>query len=187
MRCIASAALASLGLLLAPAAIAHANLNELSPFWAGALHVILTPLAMAVLVGLAAATVAGSEALQFEVAVICAAAAAAVAMLAPARLVPGAPLGAVLVGLAAALAWTPGRRGAGLLAIAAATTIGLATRPESREVSEALGSGTASGLLALWLFDGLRRLATRAPSVRRVLGAWVAALALLLGVLAVTA
>jgi hypothetical protein len=184
MRRVATAALAALALVLAPEAAAHANLGDLAPFWAGAFHVVLTPLALAALVGLAAATVVTSEALQFEVALLCAAAAFAVAALAPPSLDSAAPLGAALAGMAAVLAWTPQRLGAWTLACVAAATIGLAARPESANVWEALGSGAASGLLVLWLHEGLRRLEPRAPLVRRVLGAWVTAMALLLVMLA---
>jgi hypothetical protein len=187
MRRIPTAWLASLGLVLAPEAAAHANLGELAPFWAGAFHVVLTPLAMAALVGLAAATVVTSEALQFEVALLCSATAFAAAAIAPLRLVPAAPVGAALAGVAAVLAWAPRRLGAWTLAFAAALTVGLGARPETPDAWEALGSGAASGLLVLWLHDGLRRLERRAPLLRRVLGAWVAAIALLLGALAAAA
>ncbi len=184
MRRVVTACLASLGAMLAPEVSAHANLGDLAPFWAGAFHVALTPLALAAVVGLAAATVITSEALQLEVALLCAAAAFAVAGLAPPRLDPAAPLGAAVTGLAAVLAWTPQRPGAWTLACIAATTVGLAARPESPNVWEALGSGATSGVLVLWLQEGLRRLERRAPLVRRVLGAWVTALALLLAALA---
>jgi hypothetical protein len=187
MRRIATACLASLGLVLAPDAAAHASLGELAPFWAGAFHVVLTPLAIAALVGLAAATVGGSEALQFEVALVCAAAALGAAALAPPRLVAAAPAGAALVGVVAAIGWVPRRVAAWTLALAAATSVGLAARPETPDVWQAIGSGAASGLLVLWLHEGLRRLEARAPVVRRVLGAWVAAIALLLGALAIAA
>lgn len=177
----------SIGLAAAPQAAAHANLGELAPFWAGAFHVVLTPLAIAALVGFAAATVLAADALQFEVALVCAAAVCAVAALAPLRIVTAAPAGAALVGVAAVAAYSPRRVGAWILALSAAATVGLAARPETPTVAEALGSGVASGLLLLWLQEALRRLEPCAPLVRRVLGAWVTAISLLLAALAAAA
>lgn len=184
MRHIAVTCFGLLGFLLAPAAAAHAVLGELPPFWAGAFHVPLTPLAMAALVGLAASTVRGTAALQFEVALVCVAAVTAVAAFAPLRLVPAAPVGAALAGSAAAMAWSPTRHGAWLLTFAAAATVGLAVRPDVPDPWQPIGSGAASGLLVMWVHEALRRLEQRTPLVRRVLGAWVAAMALLLGALA---
>lgn len=178
-------------LLLAPlsqAAHAHANLGELPAFWAGALHVFLTPLAIASLLGLAAATAVAAERLQFRTVFAAAAVAALAAAFAPALLVQSAwallaPAGTLLVGLCAAMGLVPRIPLALVLALLAATTIGLAAMPEPRTVVASLGVGVAVVVALFWLLEGLRRVDARWPVARRVLGAWVAAFALLVGAL----
>lgn len=167
---------------------AHANLGELPAFWAGALHLLLTPLAVASLLGLAAATAPAADRLQFRVALAAAAPAVLTAAFAPVLLVQTAwallaPLGPVLVGLCAAFGLTPRAPLALGLALLAAVTIGLAAMPEPRSIVAALGLGVAVLVALFWLLDGLRRIDARWPVVRRVLGAWVAAFALLIGAL----
>lgn len=176
-------------LLLQPVtAHAHANLGALPPFWAGALHVLVTPLAVAALLGLAAATVPAAERLQFRIVLATAVPAALTAAFAPLLLVQTAwallaPLAAVLLGGSAALGIAPRAPLGVALALLAAATIGLAALPEPRSVTAALGVGAAVLVALFWLLEGLRRLDARWPVVRRVLGAWVAAFALLVGAL----
>jgi hypothetical protein len=193
MRRIAALLLA----LHAAPACAHANFGELAPFWAGALHVLVTPLAMASLLGLACAVVALAEASQFRLALLAGllvtTCSAAIGWL------PGVPGGAALVAaggallpaLAAALAVPKARAFAIVLVVAAALAVSLSVAPEPgaavaprvTALVTALGAGLCVVLVLLWLQEGVRRLGQRLPLAPRVLGAWVAAIAVLLGAL----
>jgi hypothetical protein len=177
-----------LALPAAPAS-AHANFGELAPFWAGALHVLVTPLAMAALLGLACAVVAMAEASQFRLALLTGllvtVVSAAIAWW-PMPEGSGALLaagGALLPALAAALAVPTARGVAVLLAVGAALAVSLAAAPERGVWAAAPGAGLCSVIVLLWLQEGVRRLAQRLPLAPRVLGAWVAAIAVLLGAL----
>lgn len=177
-----------LALPAAPAS-AHANFGELAPFWAGALHVLVTPLALAALLALGCALVAMTEASQFRLAlltgVLVALLSGVIALLAPT--VPAAALiaaGATLLPGLAAASGAPAERGvAALLVVAASLAISLSAAPEPGAWVAALGAGLCVLLLLLWLQEGVRRLAQRLPLAPRVLGAWVAAIAMLLGAL----
>jgi len=181
-----------LALPAAPAS-AHANFGELAPFWAGALHVLVTPLALAALLALACAAVSLAEAAQFRLALLLgllvAVCSAAVALLAapPAGSALFAAVAVLLPALAAASGLPSVRGVAVVLAVAAALSISLSAAPEQGAWTAALGGGLCALLVLLWLQEGVRRLAQRLPLAPRVLGAWVAAIAVLLGALEVNA
>lgn len=167
---------------------AHVNPVDAPAFWAGALHVVVTPLAIAALLGLAAATARAAEGLQFRVALAVSVPAALIAAFAPLLLVQTAwallaPLGPITLGLCAALGIAPRQRLALALAIVASVTIGLAAMPEPQSLLAASGVGAAVLIAMFWLLEALRRVDARWPIVRRVLGAWVAAFSLLVGAL----
>jgi hypothetical protein len=60
---------------------------------------------------------------------------------------------------------------------------GAAVAPRVTALVTALGAGLCVVLVLLWLQEGVRRLGQRLPLAPRVLGAWVAAIAVLLGAL----
>lgn len=170
-------------------AFAHANFGDLAPFWAGALHLLATPLALASLLALACAVIALPETQQFRLAVLAGVCVAAISLglaLRPASFAAAALLsaaGALVPALAAAFALPVARMSALLLAVVAASAVSLAAAPEPSAWGAAFGAGTCSSVVLLWLQEGLRRLAQRLPLTPRVLGAWVAAIAVLLGAL----
>jgi hypothetical protein len=170
-------------------AFAHANLGDLAPFWAGALHLLVTPLALAALLALGCGVIALPDAQQFRLALLtglCVAAVSFVLALLPGTWAPAALLaaaGALVPALAAAFALPVSRAGAVLLVAAAAGAASLSAAPEPGAWGAALGAGACACLALLWLQEGLRRLAQRLPLTPRVLGAWVAAIAVLLGAL----
>ncbi|MCU0952208.1 MAG: hypothetical protein MUC68_14410 [Burkholderiaceae bacterium] len=170
-------------------AFAHANFGDIAPFWAGALHVLVTPLALAALLALACGLVALPDAQQFRLALLAGLLVAAISIvlaLLPTTFAAAALLaaaGALLPALAAAFALSVSRASAVLLVAAAASAASLSAAPEPGAWGAALGAGACACVVLLWLQEGLRRLAQRLPLTPRVLGAWVAAIAVLLGAL----
>jgi hypothetical protein len=102
-----------------------------------------------------------------------------------------APLGVVLVGLAALVGWRHTRRAALSLAILAGITAGIAAQLDNGRWQSVLGlTGcvaliTIVGLIAFHELKRFSKLQSILPIAQRVLGSWVMALGLLLAVLAV--
>jgi hypothetical protein len=102
-----------------------------------------------------------------------------------------APLGVVLVGLAALVGWRHTQRAALGLAILAGITAGIAAQLDNGRWQSVLGlTGcvaliTIVGLIAFHELKRFSSLQSILPIARRVLGSWVMALGLLLAVLAV--
>lgn len=169
--------------LLAAPAEAHGALGGMGPFWSGALHLAVSPLSVASLLGTAAA-LGGTDVRDAGRAALAGSALGACAALA--YQVPGglaAPAAAVLGGIAV-LALRPQGRFALCVGSLGGIATAIAGRPDTIEWP--VGPGAA-----LFIFLGLslataafHELDARFPLVRRVAGAWVAAIGLLLGALA---
>jgi hypothetical protein len=177
-----------LALWCAPA-FAHANPGDIAPFWAGALHLLVTPLALAALLALACALLALAEAEQFRLALLAGLLVAALSAglaLWPPLLASGtllAAASALVPALTAAFAVPVSRFVAMVLAGAAALAVSLCIAPEPGAWAAASGGGACVIVVLLWLQEGIRRLSRRLPLAPRVLGAWAAAIAVLLGAL----
>ncbi len=177
-------------LLIAGPAFAHSEFSAVRPFWSGGLHFLVSPLAVATVVGLIAhLSTSRDESVLWAgcLAGLTALFAARFGALIPATV---AATGAVAAGLAAASGWTPHRTVAVLIAALAGIGIGRATELDVPDWSAALGVAFAAayltllGIASLWPLDSRPSLAAPLRIGRRILGAWVAAIGLLLGTLA---
>ncbi len=184
------AGLAAAALCAGPAC-AHSQFNAVGPFWSGVMHFFVSPLAVAATLGLVVALAASrDEAMLWAVSL------AALAAVFGARYGPEiSPLvgtgTAVFCGLLAASGREPKRMLALALAPVAGVGVGSSVGLDVAAWPGAIGAAFAAGYLALLGISVLRLALTRPRLAailllgRRVLGAWVAAMGLLLGTLAV--
>jgi hydrogenase/urease accessory protein HupE len=163
-------------------AFAHSAFGTTGPFWSGALHIAVSPLSLATIAGFAAALgplPRGETALEFLVALVCVAGAAA--------LLPdwsrAAALGAIIAGSVAASGLTPKRPATLALSAVAGLAIGAAAGIDNTNAIAGLGAALAFFLLCGAALAAFQELEPRLPIARRVAGAWVAAIGLLLSAL----
>lgn len=186
-----TALLLATGLLYSYPALAHDAFGNGKSVWAGALHLLTSPLAVAAMVGLVLALFGVQERMSL-VAAGCAAASSALAGAMPAQIPAFAvPAAVVVLGLSAAAGLKPSKLGTVLLSLLAGLSAGAASDLDNPTWQGVIGIAgvmlfvTISALAAL---DDLARLAwlkNILPIARRILGSWVAAIGLLLGALAI--
>jgi hypothetical protein len=153
-------ALAVLAALSEPAH-AHAMFGSAAPFWSGALHFLVAPLALAAVAGCIVALAGIAERAAFW-----AMACAALATFAGAELtaVPPAavPLGVAGIGLVAALGWNPPLWPACVIAALAGLCAGGAVSADADDWGGSLGAALATLVLGSWGLAGLMHLQARA-------------------------
>lgn len=183
-------AAAALLLLLASPAFAHSEFSAVKPFWSGVFHALLAPLTLAAVLGLVAA-IGGRRDERLLWAICLGAVAAVFGALFPLPAAAWAvPAGVVVGGLCAVAGRTlPVALGAPL-AIGLGYVAGLAAELDTPSLNGALGVATTIGyvgllgLLVVWHLEARPRLAPAIRIGRRILGAWVSAIGMLLGALA---
>ena len=185
------------GALLAGAALsgsasawAHGNFGADTSIWTASAHLFTSPLSLAALIGLALVLFGIREPLSVFAAAL-AAAAAVLATLFSAH-IPSVTASAavVVIGLSAVAGWRPSAAFSMLLALLAGLAAGSAADLEQPRWQELIGMAVTVMVCAFWLLavsDNLSRSGRFQALIsigRRVLGSWVAAIALLLGALA---
>jgi hydrogenase/urease accessory protein HupE len=169
------------------AAFAHVDLETVPTFWSGALHVLVTPLAVATIVGLGAALARASDRAGVAAFGAIGGGAIAAGMLALPALADVAAGGTVIVGLAAAMVRRMPLAAAVLLSLVAGAAAGTLAAPPTPAILPALGTGFAAALLCLATVEIATRLPRPLQLAPRIIGAWVAAIGLLMGALALRA
>lgn len=186
------AALAA-GLSCSSLAWAHGAFGESSSMWSGVFQLLTSPLALAALVGVAVAG-AGVRDPWSPAAAGVAGVAAALAATWPALFATWmAPASVVPIGLAAVAALRPAPLIVMVLAVCGGLAAGRAADLDEVSTAGVAGVGASSAILVVLLLvfiDDLakfQRLRAVVPIARRVLGSWVAAIALLLVALSLRA
>ncbi|CDS54020.1 hypothetical protein [Polaromonas sp. CG9_12] len=188
---VAALALAGSAFLGCGHAWAHGAFGADTSIWTASYHLFTSPLSLAALIGLALVLFGIREPASF----IAAALASAAAVLATLWLVHippvAAPAAVVVIGLSAVAAWKPSTGFAFVLAALAGLAAGSAAELEQPRWQDLAGMAVTVLIATFWLLataENLNqsgRLQVVLPIARRVLGSWVAAIALLLGALAV--
>jgi hypothetical protein len=190
-RLITRAFLVAVALSCAPAAEAHDQIGNLSPFWMGMLHLYFTPLALAAVAGLMTAISAAKSRIIFSSLFLTAATTFVTALWLPATFRRWEPLGVAVAGLIAASGRTPPLWAALPLGLMIGVTIATAAELDliGWESSLGLAAGVVvtCGLLARGIeyAQSQPRMLAVLPIASRVIGAWAAAIALLLGALTI--
>ena len=187
----ATLALAGTALFSSSSAWAHGVFGLETSVWTASYHLLTSPLSLAALIGLALVLFGIREPASF----IAAALASAAAVLATLWLVHippvAAPAAVVVIGLSAVAAWKPSTGSAFVLAALGGLAAGSAAELEQPRWQDLAGMAVTVLIATFWLLataENLNqsgRLRSVLPIARRVLGSWVAAIALLLGALAV--
>lgn len=179
---------------LALPAHAHALFGSAAPFWSGVLHFLVTPMALAAAIGCIVALAGIGERNAFW-AMACAAVGAffgAEMTNVPPLLAPG---GVAVIGLIAAGGWNPSLVLACLLAAVAGVCAGGAVAADAQDWGGSFGAAMAMVVLASWGVGGLIYLQGKkgfdvaggwgriTALGRRIVGAWIAAIALLVAAL----
>jgi hypothetical protein len=174
------------GLVIAAPASAHEVFGvTAAPFWMGALHLVTAPLGLASIVGLAAAiSFAPRETVAWS-SILAGLTAFAAALWTTPSVAAAAPIGIIVAGLFAALGFDPSRWMGLILGALAGFAAGSAAQLDVRAISGALGVAVVVMSATLWVVEAFAYGRTALPLARRVIGAWVAAIALLLGALAI--
>ncbi|MBG6071266.1 MULTISPECIES: hypothetical protein [unclassified Polaromonas] len=188
-----SVLLAGAALAGSASAWAHGNFGADTSIWTASAHLFTSPLSLAALIGLALVLFGIREPLSVLAAAL--AAASAVVATAFSAHIPAvvAPAAVVVIGLSAVAGWRPSAAFSLLLALLAGLAAGSAADLEQPRWQELTGMAVTVMVCAFWLLavsDNLNRsgrFQTLIPLARRVLGSWVAAIALLLGALALVA
>lgn len=164
-------------------AYAHATFGQIDGFWSGAAHVVISPVAVAILIGLTCriATQAPRSAFMCIAAVIASSGMTA-AFFNDAVI---GPVAAALIGGLAALAPRHHKYESVPLGVLAGAAVGASVQLDSVGWLACLGVSAAAGWIALFAFEGLVRLEPMSSVPRRVIGSWAAALGVLLVALAV--
>lgn len=182
-------ALTALALAGAPA-WAHSGLTGGLALWDGATHILLSPLSLAAIAGLAAILCGIEERRIYAVSIavgICAGVAHGVAPYLPACAVPGA---IAMVGLIGVAAWKPSPAAEIALSLVAGLAGGAAASLDAPNLPTIAGAVLAQMLLLAIVLMGyrdlnrLQALAPILPIARRVLASWVTAMGLLMTALA---
>lgn len=169
--------------LIPPPALAHSEFGGAAPFWAGALHVLTSPLSLAAMLGLGAALHKSSNAGVLWGLGLGGAAAFAASWSAGAW-VAAAAFGPAAAGAAAALGRpAPAVVAASLGLVAGASAGAGAALDPPPTFAATLGVATAAALVAIWTVELAARLPTALALAPRVLGAWCAAIGLLIAAL----
>ena len=155
-----------------------------APFWLGALHLLVAPLGIAAVVALAAAIPFSSGATIVYSAIAAGFAAFATALWASASVAAAGPIGIIIAGLTAALGVEPSRVFGITLGLLGGFAAGAAAKLDVTAPSASLGVAVAMISLSLWAVEAFVHTRRFVPLARRVIGAWTAAIALLLGALA---
>lgn len=187
----AALALAGTALFGCSSAWAHGVFGSETSIWTASYHLLTSPLSLAALIGLALVLFGIREPASF----IAAALASAAAVLATLWLVHippvAAPAAVVVIGLSAVAAWKPSNGFAFGLAALAGLAAGSAADLDQARWQDLVGMAVTVLIATFWLLAAAEnlnqsvRLQNILPIARRVLGSWVAAIALLLGALAV--
>lgn len=165
---------------------AHGNLGADTSIWTAPSHLFSSPLSLAALIGLALVLFGIREPLSVVAAALAALAAVLATVLSPHIPAVMAPAAVVVIGLSAVAGLSPSTAFSWLLAGLAA---GYAADLEQPRWQELIGMAATVMITAFWLLavsDNLNRrgrFQAVLPVARRVLGSWVAAIALLLGAL----
>ena len=163
-------------------ALAHDAFGNVAPFWSGALHILVSPLSMATLLatGAVLATIKYATAERCGLMVM---ASAGLVALTGDTLSAFAPVGAIAAGLIAATGFKPEGLPLQVLCILAGSSIAAAASVDKPDLLTSAGVILivfAALLGALLVFEALEQ---KLPLARRVIGAWVAAIGLLLAAL----
>ena len=187
---IVSALLAGAALSSSASAWAHGNFGADTSIWTATAHLFTSPLSLAALIGLALVLFGIREPLSVLAAALAATAAVLATLLSAHIPAVVAPAAVVVIGLSAVAGWRPSSAFSLLLALLAGLAAGSAADLEQPRWQELTGMAVTVMVSAFWLLalsDNLNRsgrFQTLIPLARRVLGSWVAAIALLLGALA---
>lgn len=182
MQCLAL--LAAL-LMVAPAAQAHSSTGTL-PVLFGMVHVVVSPLSVLAIIGLGSALAHAHDRATAGAVVTAGLVAACASALLPASWVRTAPIGVIAAGLTAALLPRPPVLVSQLVGAAAGFSVGIAAAPDEPGLLVSLGVGLVTLVLLEGLAQGYLIVNRYVPLARRVVGAWMAAIALLLGALALS-
>lgn len=170
---------------------AHGAFGESSSMWSGVFHLLTSPLSLAALVGVGVVGAGVRDPWQ-PAAAGAAALAAALAASWPAQFGAWlAPAAVGLIGLAAVAALRPTPVAVMALALCGGLAAGLGAELDQVSTASVAGVSGGSAVVLVLLLVGIddlakvQRLAPVLPVARRVLGSWVAALALLLLALSV--
>jgi hypothetical protein len=156
-----------------------------APFWLGALHLLVAPLGIAAIVALAAAVPFSSGETIIGAAAAAGAAAFATALWVPANIAVAGPIGIIVAGICAAFGIEPSRWLGILLGVLTGFAAGAAAQLDVPAISASLGVAVAMTSVSLWGMEAFIHTKRLVPLARRVIGAWMAAIALLLGALAI--
>jgi hypothetical protein len=155
-----------------------------APFWLGALHLIVAPLGVVSVIAFAAAIPFSSGSTIVWSSIAAGLTAFATALWAPAPVAAAGPIGIIVAGLTAALGLEPTKVFGILLGLLAGFAAGAAAKLDVVAISACLGVSVAMISLSLWGVEAFIHTRRFVPLARRVVGAWMAAIALLLGALA---
>jgi len=163
-------------------AYAH-DFGSLAPFWVGVLHVAVSPLSIGTILGLAGSLCVARASHGIEGLAIATVAAFLAAWLAT-PIAAWASAGAIFVGLSAASGLKPNALMAVSIGLFGGAAAGCAASVDAPTIVTALGVGFGVFWMACFAYEGFHRLEALLPLARRVIGAWVAAIGLLLAALA---
>ncbi len=187
----AALALTGTALFGSSSAWAHGVFGSETSIWTASYHLLTSPLSLAALIGLALVLFGIREPASFIAATL-ASAAAVLATLWLVHIPPvAAPAAVVVIGLSAVAAWKPSTGFAFVLAALAGLAAGSAADLDQARWQDLVGMAVTVLIATFWLLataENLNqsvRLQNILPIARRVLGSWVAAIAFLLGALAV--
>ncbi len=192
-KAFVNALLAAAALSGSASAWAHGNFGADTSIWTASAHLFTSPLSLAALIGLALVLFGIREPLSVLAAALAATAAVLATLLSAHIPAVVAPAAVVVIGLGAVAGWRPSAAFSLLLALLAGVAAGSAADLEQPRWQELTGMAVTVMISAFWLLalsDNLNRsgrFQTLIPLARRVLGSWVAAIALLLGALALVA
>jgi len=173
-------------LLLSVDAHAHNGFGNISPFWSGILHFLISPLAIAATVGYFAWIASSKNVLDLNSIAICSTSAGIMSLHAGLLSQDILAVGVLLVGIAAMLRIRTPQLVIQAVGLLIGTVIGIGADLDSQSVISAFGVSVVTlylGIVFLGLWDRGTEIAWLNPILlvaSRVLGSWVAALGLLL-------
>jgi hypothetical protein len=182
---IVGGAVGAVGAVASWPAAAHGAFGSAAPFWSGALHVGVSPLAIAAIVGFGAAVARALNDPVLNAVAIASVVAGLGAWWLPSAFGQFASLAVVIVGLVAALGREPNHWMSLGLGACAGLAVGGSVELDTRGWAQGLGVAAATLLALIWAVEIVSFVRARLPLAGRVVGAWVAAIALLLVALAV--
>jgi hypothetical protein len=177
-------------LLAAAPAGAHSGLTGGLALWDGALHILLSPLSLAAVAGVAAILCGIDVHRIYRVAILSGVFAGTAYLLIPFLPACAAPGAVAVLGLVGVAAWKPAVWVETVLAILAGLASGVAAALDDPNLPTVVGAMLAQMLLLAIVLMAYRdiervaRLEQVLPVARRVLASWVAAMGLLMTALA---